>query len=141
MKYTTLVIDDSSIQRLATTFLVKNHPQLEFIASYANPYDGIKAIYDNKVDIVFLDVLMNDVDAFELMDSIEINAAIIMNSTWPRFAKPAFDYGISDFLTKPISKKRFEQSVCKIISQIERRTAFQKERATYQFSELLSDFQ
>lgn len=139
MKYTTIVIDDSSIQRLATTFLVKNHPQLEFINSYANPYEGIKAIYDQKVDIVFLDVLMDDVDAFELLDSIEINASIIMNSTWSRFAKPAFDYGISDFISKPISKKRFEHSVHKIITQIEQQRFVQKEKETFQFSELLSD--
>ena len=139
MKYTTIVIDDSSIQRLATTFLAKNHPQLELVSSHANPYDGIKAIYEHKVDIVFLDVLMDNVDAFELMDSIEINAAVIMNSTWPRFAKPAFDYGINDFLTKPISKKRFEQSVTKIIAQIERRRAFQKERAIYQFSDIIKE--
>lgn len=141
MKYTTIVIDDSSIQRLATTFLVKNHPKLEFINAYGNPYDGIKAIYDHKVDIVFLDVLMDDVDAFELMDSIEINATIIMNSTWPKFAKPAFDYGISDFLTKPISKKRFEHSVQKVITQIEQKKSLQQKVETFRYSELLSDFQ
>ena len=111
MKYTAIVIDDSSIQRLATSFLVKNHPQLQLAGSYSSPYEGIKAIYDMKADIVFLDVLMNDVDAFELLDSIEINAAIVMNSTWEKFAKHAFDYGINDFWTKPMPKKRFNEAV------------------------------
>ena len=140
MKYTTIVIDDSSIQRLATSFLVKNHPKLELAGSYANPYEGIKAIYEQQADIVFLDVLMDEVDAFELLDSIEINAAIIMNSTWSRFAKPSFDYGISDFLTKPMPKKRFEQAVQKIIKKLELKEASKKEGKTFQFSELLSDF-
>lgn len=81
MKYSTLVIDDSSIQRLATSVLVKNHPNLELIGSYESPYKGIKAVYDQKVDIVFLDVLMENVDAFELLDNIEINSAIVLNST------------------------------------------------------------
>ena len=140
MKYTAIVIDDSSIQRLATSFLVKNHPQLQLAGSYSSPYEGIKAIYDMKADIVFLDVLMNDVDAFELLDSIEINAAIVMNSTWEKFAKHAFDYGINDFLTKPMPKKRFNEAVEKIITQIEKRKAAQKEIKVYQFSEALSDF-
>nr|WP_298794651.1 response regulator [uncultured Allomuricauda sp.] len=119
MKYTTLVIDDSSIQRLATSILIKNHPDLELVGSHGNPYEGIKAIYDNKVDIVFLDVLMDKVNAFELLDSIEINTAIVMNSTWAEFAKKAFDYGIDDFLMKPMPKKRFDLAVSKIIREIE----------------------
>lgn len=119
MKFSTLVIDDSSIQRLATSILIKNHPDLELIGSYASPYEGIKAIYDHKVDMVFLDVLMDSVNAFELLDSIEINTAIIMNSTWANFAKKAFDYGINDFLMKPIQKTRFERAVTKIIKEIE----------------------
>ncbi|WP_190811569.1 LytTR family DNA-binding domain-containing protein [Flagellimonas sp. S3867] len=119
MKYSTLIIDDSSIQRLATSILIKNHPDLELIGSYENPYEGIKAIYDHKVDMVFLDVLMDKVNAFELLDSIEINTAVIMNSTWASFAKKAFDYGINDFLMKPIRRTRFERAVSKIIKEIE----------------------
>ncbi|MGX1930808.1 LytR/AlgR family response regulator transcription factor [Flagellimonas sp. 2504JD4-2] len=119
MKYSALVIDDSSIQRLATSILIKNHPDLELVGSFGNPYNGIKAIYDNKVDVVFLDVLMDNVNAFELLDSIEINTAIIMNSTWANFAKKAFDYGINDFIMKPIRKTRFERAVSKIIQEIE----------------------
>lgn len=138
MKYSALVIDDSSIQRLATSVLVKNHPNLELIASYENPYNGIKAIYDHKVDIVFLDVLMENVDAFELLDSIEINSAIIMNSTWANFAEKAFEYGINDFLMKPMPKKRFDIAVAKIIKQIEQ--AKVKQIKTFPFSELLSNF-
>ncbi|WP_136466307.1 LytR/AlgR family response regulator transcription factor [Flagellimonas onchidii] len=119
MKYSALVIDDSSIQRLATSILIKNHPDLELVGSYGSPYKGIKAIYDHKVDMVFLDVLMDKVNAFELLESIEINTAIIMNSTWAAYAKKAFDYGINDFLMKPMRKTRFERAVSKIIHEIE----------------------
>lgn len=140
MKYSTIIIDDSSIQRLATTFLVKNHPQLQLIDAFENPFEGIKAIYDHKVDLVFLDVLMGETNAFELLDSIEINAAIIMNSTWSKFAMPAYDYGICDFLTKPISKKRFEQSVSKTIEKLELKSFCERTPKTFQFSEALSDY-
>lgn len=138
MKYSTIVIDDSSIQRLATSVLVKNHPNLELIGSYGNPYEAIKVIYDQKVDIVFLDVLMENVDAFELLDNIEINSAIVLNSTWENFAEKAFDYGINDFLMKPMPKKRFDISIDKIVKQIEQKKV--KQIKTFPFSELLSNF-
>jgi len=138
MKYTALVIDDSSIQRLATTILIKNHPNLKLVGSYQNPYCGIKAVYDEHVDIVFLDVLMEHVDAFELLDNIEVNAAIIMNSTWSCFASKAFDYGIDDFLMKPMPKKRFNIAVDKIIKQIEQNKV--NSPKVFLLSEILSTF-
>ncbi len=138
MQYTTLVIDDSSIQRLATTILVENHPKLKLVGSFQNPFCGIRAIYEKKVDIVFLDVLMEHVDAFELLDNIEINAAIILNSTWANFAAKAFDYGVNDFLMKPMPKKRFELAVQKTITQIEREKTIQPK--TYLLSEIMSTF-
>ncbi len=123
MKYKTIVIDDSSIQKLATSFLVQTHPQLELVGSYANPYEGIKAIYDNKVDIVLLDILMEDVDAFELLDLIEINAAVILNSTWSKFEGPAWEYGAVDFLLKPIPRVSFGEAVTKAIKTIGKQVA------------------
>ncbi len=117
MKYKTIVIDDSSIQRMATSFLVQTHPQLELIGSFANPYEGIKAIYDHKVDIVLLDILLDDVDAFELLDQIEIDATVIMNSTWSRFESTAAKYGAVDFLIKPIPRVTFGEAVAKAIAE------------------------
>ncbi|WP_350287785.1 response regulator [uncultured Croceitalea sp.] len=119
MKYPTIVIDDSSIQRLTTTFLIKNNPHLELVGEYANPYEGIKAIYDTKATVVFLDVLMNDINAFELLDSIEIGATIIMNSTWSKFEKSAVHYNVQHFLKKPISKQQFESVVEKAVNNLQ----------------------
>ncbi|SHH00243.1 LytR/AlgR family response regulator transcription factor [Flagellimonas flava] len=138
MKYTVLVIDDSSIQRLATSILVKNHPQLKLLGAYGNPYEGIKAIYDEKPDMVFMDVLMDNVDAFELLDSIEVLPPIILNSTWSKFAARAFDYGINDFLMKPMPKKRFDIAIKKVISQIEQ--AQLTKTKTFSFLETYSEF-
>ncbi|MEM9648032.1 MAG: response regulator [Bacteroidota bacterium] len=138
MKYTVLVIDDSSIQRLATSILVKNHPQLKLLGAYGNPYEGIKAIYDEKPDMVFMDVLMDNVDAFELLDSIEVLPPIILNSTRSKFAVRAFDYGINDFLMKPMPKKRFELAVKKVISYI--RKAQPPFIPTYPYKEAYSQF-
>lgn len=139
MKYKTIVIDDSSIQRLTTGCLVKNHPKLELVGEYANPYEGMKVAFDDKIDILFLDVLMGDVNAFDVLDHVEVNCAIIMNSTWERFAKKAFDYGIDDFLTKPISKSRFENAVNKVIKKIKLKKAYQVETPVYFWNTELSE--
>lgn len=138
MKYSVIIIDESSVQRLATSILVKNHPKLELIGSYANPYQAMRAIYHQKIDIVILDALMEHEGALELLDNIEINSAIILNSTWSNVAKRAFDYGINDYLMKPMPKKRFVKAIDKIIDQIEQKKM--KPPKTLPNSELLSNF-
>ena len=119
MSFKTLIIDDSSIHRLAISFLVKNHPQLELVGAYADPYEGFKAIYDHQVDIVFLDVLLENVNSFELLDEIKIPAAIIMNSSRERFSVKAKKYGIQNFLVKPLRKETFEIAVNNTLKSFE----------------------
>ncbi|MDC6366052.1 MULTISPECIES: LytR/AlgR family response regulator transcription factor [Flavobacteriaceae] len=135
MTYTTVIIDDSSTQRLVTSKLVSSHPDLKLIGSFANPYEAIKSIYENKVDIVFMDIQMDTVDAFELLDSIEIQPTIILNSTQSRFAITAFDYGISYYLMKPMCKSKFHATVNKAIKQIKR-----KSTKTFYYMESISNF-
>ena len=128
MNYKTVIIDDSSVHRLAISFLVQNHPKLQLIGAYSDPYEGIKAIYEHNVDIVFMDILLDDLNAFELLDQIEIPAAIIMNSSWEKFSSKAGQYGLQYFLTKPMQKSDFEAAVKGVLQSLESNKA--KKHAT-----------
>ena len=119
MTYKCAVIDDSSVHRMAISFLIKNHPQLELVGAYADPYKGMKAIYDHETDIVFLDVLMEGIDAFELLDTIEMPATIVLNSSWEKFSNTAERYGIQSFLVKPMRKESFEKAVNSVLQTFE----------------------
>lgn len=121
MNHKCIVIDDSSVHRLAISFLIKNHPNLQFVGGYSNPYEGIEAIYKHEVDIVFLDILLEDVNAFELLDVIEIPAAIVLNSSWEKFSEKAKAYGIQDFLVKPMQKTDFETTVNGVLQTLSER--------------------
>lgn len=122
MPYKVVVIDDSSIQRLATSILIKNHPQLEFIGAYGCPYEGMKAFVASDADIIFMDVLLEDVNAFDIMEKIQLHAAIVINSTWSRFEERANEAGMEHFLLKPIRKSNFEVAINKVISSLEQQT-------------------
>ena len=113
-----LIIDDSSVHQLAISLLIKNHPNLELVGAYSNPYEGIAALYEHNVDILFLDVLLEDIEGFEILEAIEIPATVILNSSWGRFASKAKEYGIQHFLVKPIRKQNFESTVEKAIQTI-----------------------
>ena len=119
MTYKCIIIDDSTVHRLAISFLVQNHPKLELVGAFHNPYKGIEAIYQQKADIVFLDILLEDVNSFELLDQIEIPAKIIMNSSWEKYTDKAQEYKVDGFLTKPMQKSEFDIKVDVVLKGFE----------------------
>ncbi|MEM8929505.1 MAG: response regulator [Bacteroidota bacterium] len=121
MKYKSIIIDDSSVHRLAISLLIKNHPKLQLVGAYSNPYEGIEAIYKHNADLVFLDILLEDVNGFELLDAIEIPATVILNSSWEKFSSRAEEYGIHHFLVKPMRKHSFENVVHDVITSIKKK--------------------
>ncbi len=107
----TIVIDDSSLQRVAVGKLIRGHQQLDLIAEYSNGMEAYKNIEKNQIDLIFLDVEMPIIDGFEFIESLSDMPQIILITSKPDYALRAFDYDVTDYLLKPITKKRFNTSV------------------------------
>lgn len=112
MTLTAIVIDDSSLQKIATSKLIKDNPNLTLIGSFSNPLIGLEAVNHLRPDVLFLDVEMPLLNGFQVLESIQHDCQVIMNSTREEFALQAFEYNhVKDYLTKPMKKQRFEKSV------------------------------
>jgi len=110
-----VVVDDSKIQRLSIVKLIKNHDSLNCIADYSSALkckDGLKS---HKVDIIFLDIEMPHLTGFELLDILNDKPQIIFVTGKTEYAFKAFNYDATDYLQKPITKKRFNTSIEKAL--------------------------
>lgn len=110
-KLRTIVVDDSSLQRMAVAKLIKDHQNLDLIAEYNNGIEAYKNVEKDKIDLIFLDVEMPIIDGFEFIESLTNIPQIILITGKPDYALRAFDYDVTDYLLKPITKSRFEASV------------------------------
>ena len=116
MKLTTIVIDDSSLQQMATCKFIKDNPHLELIGAYHDPEIGLEAVNDFQPDVLFLDVEMPGIDGFEVIEQLNCDCQVILNSTLDKFALSAFQYDeVKDYLTKPMRKPRFERAIDKAV--------------------------
>ena len=68
---------------------------------------------ENGIDLVFLDVMLPNMDGFEFLDTLENPPQVIMVSASDSYAVRAFDFGATDYLLKPISYARFFKGVSK----------------------------
>jgi DNA-binding LytR/AlgR family response regulator len=114
MKITAIIVEDIQI---AADFLKKfceKSDLVEVKGHFLNVADALEYLDSDKVDLIFLDVEMPGATGFDLMDRLTYSPKIILTTTKTEYAFDAFQYNVSDYLKKPISYKRFIESVQKI---------------------------
>lgn len=112
MKLNCILVDDSSVQRLAVSKLIGNNPSLHLVGEYNNAIEAKNALKSHEVDLIFLDIEMPVVNGFDLLESLDDNAPqIILITGKVEYALKAFDYNVTDYLHKPITKDRFDAAV------------------------------
>ncbi len=119
MKLRSIIVDDSSMQRMAVAKLVNNHPNLALVAEYSNAIEAKNGIKNNEIDLIFLDVEMPIITGFDLLESLENSPQVILITGKPDYALKAFDYDVTDYLHKPITMARFDASVKRAVAKFE----------------------
>ena len=69
MKIKVIIMDDHTLFREGLQRLLTRH-EIDVITSVSNGADGLKAITDNEVDIILLDLRMPDVSGIEVLKNI-----------------------------------------------------------------------
>lgn len=122
-----VIVDDEPLARERIREMLKNEPEIEFIAEAANGAEAIENIEKLSPDIVFLDIQMPDMDGFEVLERLDEKTlaripAIIFATAFDRHALRAFDFHALDYLLKPFDRQRFADAFRRAKAQINNRT-------------------
>lgn len=113
-KIRTIIIDDEQPARDLVLHYLSKHPEFDVIAEASDGFKGIQVIQEYKPEVVFLDIQMPKLTGFEMLELIEAKPLIIFSTAYDQFAIKAFEMNAVDYLLKPYSKDRFNQTVLKI---------------------------
>ena len=115
-KLRSILIDDSSLQRITISKMIKSHLNLDLVAEFKNGIEAQKNIKDFQANLIFLDIEMPIVNGFEFIETLQNKPQIILITGKPDYALKAFDYDVTDYLLKPITKERFNISIKKALA-------------------------
>lgn len=118
MKINCIVVDDSNVQRQTIVRLVNENQNLSLVGEFSNALEAKNCISNHDINLVFLDIEMPIINGFDLLDGLKVKPQVIFITSKAEYALKAFDYSATDYLQKPISRERFNQSVKKAISLI-----------------------
>ena len=117
-----LVIDDDVIQRNFLSEFINETPELELKGNFESAIKALDYLEKNSVDLIFLDIEMPLLNGLEFLKLLKNKPAVILVSSEQKYALESYEYGVSDYLLKPLSYAKFYAAVQKIKVQFEQNT-------------------
>lgn len=113
-----IIIDDEPLARSVVKEYLQKHPQLELLQECNDGLEGLKAIQEQKPDLIFLDIQMPKINGFEMLELLDQPPAVIFTTAFDEYAIKAFEAHAIDYLLKPFNQERFDKAVQKCMLSI-----------------------
>jgi len=102
-----IIVDDDEISRKVLEKCIEQTEFLELVGKYSNAIDARSAINNKAVDLIFLDIEMPEMTGLEFIQRFPEVPQIIFVTSQKQYALEAFEYDVTDYVTKPVSYERF----------------------------------
>lgn len=118
-KYNCIIVDDDEVARLKILSLAQNFATLNIVGSYALPQVALIAAQQQKIDVLFLDIDMPNLNGLDFRKQLPNVPVCVFITAHPQHALESFELDTFDFLVKPVSLDRFAQTVKRITEFME----------------------
>jgi two-component system LytT family response regulator len=119
-----LIVDDEPIARRGIRVQLEAEPEVQIVGECGNGLEAVAAIHEQAPDLVFLDVQMPEMDAFEVIHAVGVERmpTVVFVTAYDQYAIRAFEVHAVDYLLKPFDRERFCNALAHARAHIERRT-------------------
>lgn len=108
------IIDDEILAREILENYCGKINNFELVLSTGNPLEFVNFSQQNKVDLIFLDIKMPELTGMEILSSMIDPPKVILTTAYSEYALESYEYGVVDYLLKPIRFDRFLKAINKV---------------------------
>ncbi|RYJ44814.1 LytR/AlgR family response regulator transcription factor [Flavobacterium beibuense] len=106
-----IIVDDEPAAHYVLSNYIKQNPLLELVFEAYNGEDTLEYLKENDADLMFLDIDMPDITGIELLQKLQHPPKTILTTAYSEFALESYEYGVLDYLLKPVYYPRFVKAV------------------------------
>ncbi|RKS15701.1 LytTR family DNA-binding domain-containing protein [Flavobacterium sp. 120] len=119
-----IAVDDEPLALQILVSYIEQTPSLLLVGQFSNAIEALKAIHEQDIDLIFLDIRMPDINGIELAKIVEQyrvkgNLRIIFTTAFDQYALDGYKVDALDYLLKPFSFVDFSKSVAKALGYFE----------------------
>jgi DNA-binding LytR/AlgR family response regulator len=121
-RLTILAVDDERTQLVDLARLLRSFPVVEDVECAFDGHDALVKASAHRYDAIFLDVRMPDIDGLELgrvLRRFALPPQLVFVSAYDGAAVDAFELRALDYLRKPVSRRRVEEALGRVVAAIE----------------------
>ena len=115
MKLHCLVVDDEPIAQEILERYISQIEALHLVGKCNNAFEALNVLHKEPIDILFLDIKMPTLSGLDLLKTLRNPPKVILTTAFSEFAVESYEYGVTDYLLKPISFERFLKALHKIL--------------------------
>lgn len=125
------IIDDEPLALDLLESYVLKTPFLNLIGRYSSAVVAMNTIREQKVDVLFLDIQMPDLDGIEFSKMVSPETRIIFITAFSQYAIDGFRVNALDYLLKPVSYKMFLEAADKALQwfELKNMSSFESEKS------------
>ena len=118
-----LIIDDEPFARELLEGYLAQLPHLHLVASCAHVFEALEVLQRQRIDLLFSDINMPQVNGLEFIRSLPNPPYVIFVTASPHHALEGYELDALDYLVKPVSLPRFLKAVNKALAVVNSRPA------------------
>jgi len=108
------IVDDEILARKVLEDYCSKIDNFVLVLSTGNPLEFINFVQKQQVDLIFLDIEMPELSGLEILGALINPPKVILTTAYSEYALKSYDYGVVDYLLKPIKIERFLKAIHKI---------------------------
>lgn len=115
-RYKCIIIDDEPASHYVLRSYIEKNTNLTLVKQCYNALEAIDYLRFSTVDLIFLDIDMPQMSGLEFLETIPQAPKTILTTAHSQYALKSYEYGVVDYLLKPISFARFIKAVERFLS-------------------------
>lgn len=112
-----IAIDDEPLALQQVAGYINKLPYLELVAECSCAYEAFEILEENKIDLMFVDINMPDLNGLEFVKSLTQKPLLIFTTAYSEYAIEGFKVDALDYLLKPFSFEEFSKAANKALGQ------------------------
>ena len=102
-----IAVDDEPLALKLLQDNISKVPFLKLVSGCNDAFEAMKALQENKIDLVFIDIQMPGLTGLQFIGSLENKPLVIFITAYKQYALESYDLSVVDYLVKPVTLDRF----------------------------------
>lgn len=104
---TCIAVDDEPLALALLEDNISKVPNLKLVSSCTDAFEATKALQQQQVDLIFIDIQMPGLTGLQFIKSLAQKPMVILITAYKQYALDSYDLDVVDYLVKPVALDRF----------------------------------